>query len=47
LDKPSPKIKASTAVCLVSPRRSANGVMMGMETRACPDAEGMKKLSND
>lgn len=45
-EKPSPDIKASTAVCRVMPNKSAKGTIKGIETIACPDAEGIKKFSN-
>ncbi|CDA92582.1 unknown [Firmicutes bacterium CAG:238] len=44
LDKPSPNWNARTAVSLVMPRRSAIGAMIGMDTAAWPEPDGMKKL---
>jgi len=44
-EKPSPGIKASTAVCLEIFSRSEGGTIKGMVTSACPDAEGIKSFN--
>ena len=43
-ENPSPNTYASTEVCRVTPIRSASGTIKGIETNACPDAEGIKKF---
>ena len=42
--KPPPSWKARTAVCHVTPARSAKGVIIGIVTNAWPLPEGMTKL---
>ena len=46
-DNPSPNMKASTAVWRDIPNKSDIGVINGIETKACPEAEGIKKLRVD
>jgi len=43
---PSPRVKAKTAVCLVTPMKSASGAMMGIVTAALPEPEGTTTLRN-
>ncbi len=44
LQNPSPKLKASTAVCLLIPIRSATGTIIGIVVAACPEPLVIKKL---
>ena len=44
LENPSPNWNASTAICLCMPMESARFAIIGMDTAACPEPDGMKKL---
>ena len=43
-EKPSPDTYTNTVVCLVRFKRSPKGTMSGIDTSACPLAEGIKKF---
>ena len=45
-ENPSPDVKANTAVWRVIPNKSAKGTINGIETIACPEAEGIKKFNS-
>src|SRR5690625_4539057 len=45
MENPSPKIKACTAICLETPRRSLRGAIKGIVTHAWPLPEGTNRLS--
>lgn len=45
LENPSPNWKINTAICLFIPMRSAIGVIIGMDTAACPEPDGTRKFN--
>ena len=45
--KPSPEVKANTAVWRVMPSMSDSGAISGMLTAAWPDPDGISRLSVD
>ena len=44
-EKPSPQVKAKTAVCRVMPSKSAKGAISGIVTAAWPEPDGIKNFN--